>query len=78
MIEFTWDIIYRCNYRCAYCWFDEKWDAWAKEYAAYPEAGRHGFGGQKITYGVVAPAAPSDGTWSRGDRVVNTAPAAGA
>ena len=26
MIQFTWDIHYKCDYRCPYCWFDGKWD----------------------------------------------------
>ncbi|MBN1823120.1 MAG: radical SAM protein [Endomicrobiales bacterium] len=26
MIQFTWDIHYKCNYRCPYCWFHGKWD----------------------------------------------------
>lgn len=26
MIQFTWDIHYKCNYACPYCWFDGKWD----------------------------------------------------
>lgn len=24
-ISFSWDIIYKCNYRCPYCWWDGKW-----------------------------------------------------
>jgi MoaA/NifB/PqqE/SkfB family radical SAM enzyme len=24
-IQFTWDIHYRCNFRCPYCWFYEVW-----------------------------------------------------
>jgi MoaA/NifB/PqqE/SkfB family radical SAM enzyme len=24
-IYFTWDIHYKCNFRCPYCWFYEKW-----------------------------------------------------
>ena len=25
-ISFNWDIHWKCNYRCPYCWFYEKWD----------------------------------------------------
>ncbi len=30
----TWDLWYRCNYRCSYCWFemDKVWDKLAKEH----------------------------------------------
>lgn len=24
-IRFSWDIHYRCNYRCPYCWFNAEW-----------------------------------------------------
>ena len=26
MVEFSWNIIFKCNYRCPYCWFHDKWD----------------------------------------------------
>jgi len=26
VIEFTWDIHYKCNYSCPYCWFHGKWE----------------------------------------------------
>jgi len=26
IISFNWDIHWICNYRCPYCWFNEKWD----------------------------------------------------
>jgi MoaA/NifB/PqqE/SkfB family radical SAM enzyme len=38
--RFTWDIIYKCNYRCAYCWWDDRWDAMDKKFPAYPSAER--------------------------------------
>ena len=25
MIKFSWDIHYRCNFRCPYCWFYKEW-----------------------------------------------------
>jgi MoaA/NifB/PqqE/SkfB family radical SAM enzyme len=25
-IHFAWDIHYRCNYRCPFCWFNENWE----------------------------------------------------
>lgn len=30
----TWDLWYRCNYRCSYCWFemDQVWDKLAREH----------------------------------------------
>lgn len=30
-VFFSWDLIYTCNYRCPYCWFDGKWRELAKE-----------------------------------------------
>lgn len=29
-VNFVWDIHYKCNYRCPYCWFDGKWDEMGK------------------------------------------------
>lgn len=29
-ISFTWNIHFKCNYRCPYCWFDGKWQELAK------------------------------------------------
>jgi MoaA/NifB/PqqE/SkfB family radical SAM enzyme len=29
-INFVWDIHYKCNFRCPYCWFDGKWDEMGK------------------------------------------------
>jgi MoaA/NifB/PqqE/SkfB family radical SAM enzyme len=26
MIQFTWDIHYKCSYACPYCWFHGKWE----------------------------------------------------
>ncbi|HBL16282.1 MAG: hypothetical protein A2X36_04320 [Elusimicrobia bacterium GWA2_69_24] len=37
-IDFTWDIIHRCNYRCRYCWFDGKWEGFEREFPEYPSA----------------------------------------
>ncbi|MCX5778281.1 MAG: radical SAM protein [Elusimicrobia bacterium] len=25
-VHFVWDIHYRCNFRCPYCWFDKNWE----------------------------------------------------
>ena len=25
-VNFVWDIHYRCNFRCPFCWFNGKWD----------------------------------------------------
>jgi MoaA/NifB/PqqE/SkfB family radical SAM enzyme len=30
MIKFTWDIHYKCNFRCPYCWFYREWANMAK------------------------------------------------
>lgn len=30
MIQFAWDIHYKCNYECPYCWFYGKWEDIAK------------------------------------------------
>jgi MoaA/NifB/PqqE/SkfB family radical SAM enzyme len=30
MIQFSWDIHYKCNYDCPYCWFYNKWDEISK------------------------------------------------
>lgn len=29
-LRFTWNIVYACNYRCSYCFFDGKWEEYAK------------------------------------------------
>lgn len=29
-ITFTWDLHWKCNYRCPYCWWDGKWDEFEK------------------------------------------------
>ena len=29
-VNFVWDIHYKCNFRCPYCWFYTKWDEMAK------------------------------------------------
>lgn len=29
-IRFTWNISYDCNYRCSYCFFDDKWEDYRK------------------------------------------------
>lgn len=29
-IEFEWNIIYSCNYRCSYCFFEGKWEEYGK------------------------------------------------
>lgn len=39
-IEFTWDMFYTCNYRCAYCWWDSSWTALAESTGALPPAAR--------------------------------------
>lgn len=30
-ISFVWDIHYRCNFRCPYCWFDKNWEEMDKQ-----------------------------------------------
>lgn len=30
LVRFSWDIHYSCNYRCPYCWFNDKWDELAR------------------------------------------------
>lgn len=30
-IFFSWDLLYACNYRCPYCWFDSRWTELAKQ-----------------------------------------------
>lgn len=30
-ITFTWDIHYKCNFRCPYCWFFKNWDEMSKK-----------------------------------------------
>lgn len=30
-VAFSWDLHYRCNYRCPYCWFHEKWQDLKKQ-----------------------------------------------
>jgi len=29
-VRFTWNIVYDCNYRCSYCFFDGKWEEYGK------------------------------------------------
>ncbi len=29
-IRFTWNIVYNCNYRCSYCFFEGKWEEYSK------------------------------------------------
>lgn len=29
-INFVWDIHYRCNFRCPFCWFNDNWENMAK------------------------------------------------
>lgn len=29
-IRFTWNMLYDCNYRCSYCFFDGKWEEYKK------------------------------------------------
>jgi MoaA/NifB/PqqE/SkfB family radical SAM enzyme len=38
-VTFVWDIHYKCNFRCPYCWFDKNWDAMEKvtRYMSVPE-----------------------------------------
>ncbi|HRY28647.1 MAG TPA: hypothetical protein P5079_01270 [Elusimicrobiota bacterium] len=35
---FTWDLLYRCNYRCSYCWWEQKklWGEFSKKYPPVP------------------------------------------
>lgn len=35
---FTWDLLYLCNYRCSYCWFEQagSWNDLAKRYPLAP------------------------------------------
>ncbi|HRY28518.1 MAG TPA: radical SAM protein [Elusimicrobiota bacterium] len=37
-LSFTWDLLYHCNYRCSYCWWDPHWLKFAEKYAGYPSA----------------------------------------
>jgi MoaA/NifB/PqqE/SkfB family radical SAM enzyme len=37
-LRFTWDLLYTCNYRCPYCWWDPHWNQLSKTYASYPSA----------------------------------------
>jgi MoaA/NifB/PqqE/SkfB family radical SAM enzyme len=30
-VNFVWDIHYRCNFRCPFCWFDGKWEELAEK-----------------------------------------------
>lgn len=30
LVEFEWNIIYSCNYRCSYCFFNGKWEEYGK------------------------------------------------
>ena len=30
LIRFTWNMLYDCNYRCSYCFFEGKWDEYKK------------------------------------------------
>ncbi|HOW27047.1 MAG TPA: radical SAM protein [Elusimicrobiota bacterium] len=34
-ITFTWDLLYRCNYRCSYCWYEMD-NIWAKIEGEHP------------------------------------------
>ena len=38
-VTFVWDIHYRCNFRCPYCWFDKNWESMEKvtRYMTVPE-----------------------------------------
>jgi len=29
-VRFTWNIVYDCNYRCSYCFFNGKWEEYGK------------------------------------------------
>ena len=35
-INFVWDIHYKCNFRCPYCWFNDNWEAMEKLNANIP------------------------------------------
>lgn len=30
LVKFTWNMLYDCNYRCPYCFFEGKWDEYKK------------------------------------------------
>jgi len=65
-ISFNWDIHWKCNYNCKYCWFYGKWDelksrnyypeikeivvAWEKIYKLYGEAKISITGGEPFIY----------------------------
>lgn len=38
-IRFTWNMLYDCNYRCSYCFFEGKWEEYKKRniYLSVPE-----------------------------------------
>ncbi|MFH0790844.1 MAG: radical SAM protein [Candidatus Omnitrophota bacterium] len=29
-VSFSWNLVFKCNYRCPYCWFDGKWQEMGK------------------------------------------------
>lgn len=35
-LSFTWDLLYICNYRCPYCWWDPNWDKLERTYPMRP------------------------------------------
>lgn len=39
-LNFTWDLLYTCNYRCSYCWWDPHWTSLAEKFSTYPPAER--------------------------------------
>jgi len=61
-LSFSWDIIYKCNFRCSYCWWDNKWvslsgknqlpsfdecvRSWTRIYESYGEAHIEVLGGE--------------------------------
>lgn len=65
-VSFSWDIIYKCNYRCSYCWWHRKWGdlslnnrylpvseligAWARIYDIYGQASIDILGGEPFLY----------------------------
>jgi len=65
-ISFSWDVIYKCNYRCPYCWWHDKWSflsmenrffsvkqliqAWARIYNMYGQSHIDILGGEPFLY----------------------------